>query len=467
VEAGGGHKEVDTAAASRRTKVASRPRSRLLSSCLSFFGLASLSYLLGAAVVFFDLPTSTFLRRAFVGGATWYQLKHTAPPAKEERPTVSVGRIDKPDKTFDGFTLCLFGLNCRAVLVNMRGEMVHEWHKPFSSIWPDPPHLRGPIDDDGVSFYGGQAYPNGDLLVVMEGPPDIKNPAVGFGLAKLDKDSHILWSYPANCHHDLDIGEDGTIYALSSAMLHRLPEGAPKYIPTPCMVDFVEIISLDGKRLKRISLLDAFKDSPYAALLCPLLRPRFGGIPPPGTARSAVLDDLLRRDVFHANTVKVLSRKLAPKFPMFKAGQLLISARHMHTIAVLDPDSEKVVWAARGPWGAQHDPTFLDNGHLLIFDNLGSPWTSRVLEYDPRTQALPWSYPDENDTPFSCLLRGACQRLPNGNTLIVNTNAGEMFEVTAHHEVVWSCSSGAELWHARRYTADQLPFLEGKARARP
>jgi hypothetical protein len=434
---------------------------------LTLFGLASLSYLLGATVVFFDLPTSTFLRRAFVGGATWFQLKHASSPAGEEMGPVSVGKIDKPNKTCDGFTLCFYGVNCRAVLLNMRGEVVQQWQIPFSSIWPDPPHLRGPIVDDTVGFHGGQVCPNGDLLVVMEGPPDIKNPANGYGLVRLDKDSHLLWTYPANCHHDLDIGEDGTVYAISSAMLDSLPEGAPKTIPTPCMIDFVEIISPDGKRLKRISLLDAFRDSPYAALLCPLLRPRFGNLIPPGTPRQAILDDLVRRDVFHNNAVKVLSHKQAPKFPSFKAGQLLISARHLNTIAVLDPDTEKVVWAARGPWGAQHDPSFLDNGDLLLFDNLGSPWTSRVLEYDPRTQALPWSYPDEKDAPFFCPQRGACQRLPNRNTLIVNSAAGEMFEVTANHELVWSCSCGAELHHARRYTPDQLPFLAGKALARP
>ena len=30
--------------------------------------------------------------------------------------------------------------------------------------------------------------------------------AVGYGLVKLDKDSNILWSYPAGVHHDVDVG---------------------------------------------------------------------------------------------------------------------------------------------------------------------------------------------------------------------------------------------------------------------
>jgi hypothetical protein len=39
--------------------------------------------------------------------------------------------------------------------------------------------------------------------------------------------------------------------------------------------------------------------------------------------------------------------------------------------------------------------------------------------------------------------------------------------VTPGREVVWSCSCGVELRRARRYTAEQLPFLKGEQRARP
>src|SRR5262249_59952779 len=135
---------------------------------------------------------------------------------------------------------------------------------------------------------------------------------------------------------------------------------------------------------------------------------------------------------------KVVSSALAPKFPQFKAGQLLVSPRHLDAIAVLDPDSGKAVWAARGPWHAQHDPSFLDNGHLLLFDNLGSPGGSRVLEYDPLTQSFPWTYPGEKGQPFLSRIRRMCQRLSNSNTLIVNSVGGEAIEVTPRQQVVWS-----------------------------
>ena len=145
----------------------------------------------------------------------------------------------------------------------------------------------------------------------------------------------------------------------------------------------------------------------------------------------------------------------------------ILTERHLDAIAVIDVASGSVVWAARGPWRAQHDPTFLDNGRLLIFDNLGSPRTSRVLEYDPQTQAFPWSYPGEDGAPFRSYERGMSQRLPNGNTLVVDSVGHTILEVTRDREVVWSCSCPEAIHCARRYGPQQLHFLKGDAHVRP
>jgi hypothetical protein len=446
-------------------------RRNLLSRLLPLFGVASLGFLLGAATMFFDLPSSAFLRRAFAGGVAWYEVKPPLPHNHHRQSPPTAGPVDRPDKTCDGFTLCMYGGGARAVLVNMRGDVVHQWHVPFSKVWPDPPHLRGPIDDAVIYFNDGHIYANGDLLVVIEGPIDLKNSSNGFGLAKLDKDSQVVWKYAEKCHHDVDVGDDGTLYAIVNEILWSVPQGLEQ-IPTPCMVDVVHIISPAGKLLKKIPILEAINDSPYAALLGAFAKPMgiVAGRPAGGAgAMTSPFDkDTRNRDVLHTNAVRVLNRGLAPKFPMFKAGQLLISPRNLDAIAVLDPETGKLVWAARGPWRAQHDPSFLANGHLLLFDNLGSPAGSRVLEYDPRTQAFPWSYPGVEGKAFLSRIRGMSQRLANGNTLIVNSDGGEVFEVTPEREIVWSCSSGGiEFNRARRYMPEQLPFLKGDQRARP
>ena len=90
-----------------------------------------------------------------------------------------------------------------------------------------------------------------------------------------------------------------------------------------------------------------------------------------------------------------------------------------------------------------------------------------MLEYDPRTQAFPWSYAAENSPPFLSSERGMNQRLPNGNTFIVNSEGGEMMEVTPGREKVWSYSCSGFINAGRRYSAAQLPFLKDGLRPRP
>jgi hypothetical protein len=158
---------------------------------------------------------------------------------------------------------------------------------------------------------------------------------------------------------------------------------------------------------------------------------------------------------------------------------VLLSARAIDTIAVLDLDTRRVAWAARGIWKAQHDAEFLDNGHLLLYDNAGSAEQTRVLEYDPLTQAIPWAYSNENSTRFRALTRGMKQRLLNGNTLIVDPDNRRIFEVTRGKELVWEIvcplptvpqnqrAKNHAITSARRYGANELTFLKGIARPRP
>jgi Arylsulfotransferase (ASST) len=284
----------------------------------------------------------------------------------------------------------------------------------------------------------------------------------GFGLAKLDKDSNLVWRYSANVHHDVEVAEDGTIYAVRQRYVRRPIKGL-EFLPYPCVADDAIVLSPDGEEKQVIPLLEAFRDSNYAPLLGQLAQPETSGIGKP----LRLEEEEHRRDVLHTNHVEVLPARLADKFPMFKPRQLLMSSRRLNTIFMLDPESSSLVWAAQGPWRGQHDPRFLDNGHLLIFDNLGlGQRGSRVLEYDPATQAIPWCCSGESDIEFFSNERGLSQRLPNGNTLIVPSHANRLLEVTASKELVWSCELPSCVHYARRYAGDELAFVKKEARPR-
>jgi hypothetical protein len=353
----------------------------------------------------------------------------------------------------------------QAFLVNMRGEVIHRWAIPFSKVWSSPPHIRGPVKDELVSFFYCHPYPNGDLLVVFHG---LEQRANGYGLAKLDKDSNVIWKVPRNIHHDVDVGEDGTIYAIAHEVVQKMPPGL-EGVPTPALVDELIMLSPDGELLRKpIPILEAFRDSPYAPLLGALGAGNERELPTEVNRRrffDGVPDNI--HEPLHMNCVRVLPRRLAKKFPRFQEGHVLFSLRSLDTVAMLDPEKKVVVWAAQGPWRAQHDPHFLDNGHLLIFDNVGSARGSRVLEYDPNTQAFPWSYPQANNYPILTRERGMSQRLPNGNTLIVSSEQGKILEVTPSRETVWSLFTHRFVNSARRYSPEYLTFLSRGTHARP
>ncbi|MGH7135870.1 MAG: arylsulfotransferase family protein, partial [Pirellulales bacterium] len=374
--------------------------------------------------------------------------------------------VDLPAKTFDGFTLytCVSDKDTgtKAFLINMQRQVVHRWEVDVGKIRHGRHGTRQ--IDPSVCFFSSYLYPNGDLLVVLRG-------FKVSGLLKLDAESNVLWFRSENIHHDVDVAEDGTIYAVEKKACAAPPDGLER-IPGPCTDDRVLAFSPDGELLREpISLLKAFADSPYAALLSSLEEPNPKHQPPPESTAPRVLEPPPQiaglRDTLHTNCVRELPRKLASKFPAFEAGQILVSLRNPSVLAMLDPFQGHIVWATRGPWLAQHDPQFLDNGHLLIFDNLGSPSGSRVLEYDPQTRAIPWSYSGTGGSTFYTSERGMNQRLPNGNTFILDTEGGTMIEAAPDGEPVWSYSIDRVIASARRYAPEQLHFLPPGTHARP
>ena len=142
-------------------------------------------------------------------------------------------------------------------------------------------------------------------------------------------------------------------------------------------------------------------------------------------------------DIFHTNTVELLDGHFAERSPIFKAGNVLISVRELNVIAIVDLEAEAVVWALSGMWCRQHHPTMLNNGNMLLFDNLGHGGRSKVIEFDPLTQEVVWSYGTTPSEDFFSKTCGTCERLPNGNTLITESDNGRAFEVTPDNEIVW------------------------------
>jgi hypothetical protein len=180
--------------------------------------------------------------------------------------------------------------------------------------------------------------------------------------------------------------------------------------------EFVAVLEPDGRLRRTVSLYDAFRNSPYAPLLARVAR---GG------------------DIFHTNTLTILDGSLAARWPLFARGRALVSMRNIDTVAVVDLERTTVVWALTGLWRAQHQPSLLPSGRLLVFDNAGRAGRSQVLELDPWTQQVAWRYPSKPGVDLASATSGSTERLPNGNTLVTESTAGRALEVTAAGDVVW------------------------------
>ncbi len=457
---------------------------------VSLLAVVFLSYVAGAAAQFLDLAGADYMRKAFSGALALNEREFHTPDlgGSEDLLKCVAVTTDVPPRTCDGFTLVTTTESSRATLLDMRGGIVHRWELPFRRAWPTPPHVRRPVADSRVHWFRCYLYPDGGLLAVYHANGDTP---YGYGLARLDRDSHLLWTLSENVHHDVDVGDDGTIVTLTQKYDDMAHDGS-KSIGRRQLADYLVVLSPQGKKLKEIAILEAFRASPFAPLLSVLDVPRAKGSPPNAISPvnfalggfetlnvlAPLPHDPAHGDLLHVNSVKVLHRSLAARFPLFKAGEVLISVRNLDVIAVLNVDTGRVVWAARGPWRRQHDATFLESGALLVYDNLGSLAQSRILEYDPRTQIVNWSYPGEQSEPFQAFLRGSSQRLGNGNTLIVDPDNQRILEVTPDQQCVWECSCPVRpleepalpfhcaITSARRYAPD-LPFLKGEVRARP
>ncbi len=318
-------------------------------------------------------------------------------PAPEQK-SVTVHRRDAVQA---GFNLVVSGHAPEAALLDMDGRLLHRWRRAFYEVWPRSERKTGLRKRR--YWRRAHLFPNGDLLAIFD----------GLGLIKLDRDSKLLWAYDGGAHHDLFVLNDGTI-----AVLTRERQINPIVSESdPIDEDYITFLDADGKELRRVSLLEAVADSEYVGWL----------------------EEMPRRkgDVFHTNTLEVLDGRLAAVSDAFQAGNVLVSMPVIHAIAVVDLEAERIVWGLRGGFRFQHQPTVLDSGRILFFDNLGTPKRSSVLEIDPATGQVLWRYQADRPGDFYSFCCGSNQRLPNGNTLITESDAGRAFEIDADREIVW------------------------------
>lgn len=314
------------------------------------------------------------------------------------------------NRTYPGYNLCCSTRLCLVELIDPTGQVIHAWQFSPCYRW------------DKFTL-----FPNGDLLVAAKYlPAGIEHPREEdrqqfletLFLLKLSWHGEVIWKSAHPVHHDVEITPRDHILTLTT-IFRRIPAINAQ---VDIRDDFIALFSLDGTPLDEISLCDVLHAHP------------------PFTFASRKINESRNEiDLLHSNSTEWMRHEhLATKHPIYAPSNVLVCIRHQDTIAVIDWDKKKTIWTwGQGMISGPHDATVLENGHILLFDNgLDRGW-SRVLELDPVTEKIAWEYKAPHPPDFFCTRRGTNQRLPNGNTLIANSDRGHAFEVTSEGKTVW------------------------------
>jgi hypothetical protein len=322
-----------------------------------------------------------------------------------------------PSKSFRGYNFYCSKIAPTVWLIDMAGRPVHEWESE------GPGKLKYAI-----------MLTNGDVLMLHR----------FLGLRRFDWNSELIWSKMIRAHHDVTELPDGSFYALSTETVRY----------RGLMVTFPVIIHLSSngdeirrwssnehmEEIKSVFDLRSFLDTRLDSLLAETDSAALYAKLKEGEEDERVrLGGEKRFASFHANTVGVL-----PATPSgladerFREGNVLVCFRNVNQIAVLDSATWKVLWAwGEGELQWPHDPTMLESGNILIFDNGVDRKYSRIVELNPISGEIEWQYVADPPESFYSEVEGSSQRLPNGNTLICESAKGHVFEVTSDGEIVW------------------------------
>ena len=310
--------------------------------------------------------------------------------------------INKTWKAYNGYTLFTSLGQNKATLISMSGRVMHEWSIPDMSI------------------LFADLQPNGNLICschLPDGPLADLECASGM-LMEIDWEGNVVWKYKdPYMHHGFYRMKNGNILILKWAKVQKdlsskVCGGYPGSERDGVMWgDVIQEITPNGKIVWEWV---SFKHlSPENDIICPVC-----GRDQWGNANSCV--------------------EMAD-------GNIAVCFRRLNIICGIDKVTGKIDWR----WGLHEisHPSYItltENGNPLLFDNgfhgegIHHPY-SRIMELDPKTRKVIWTYRDkDNDNiGFYSGFMSSCQRLPNGNTLIVESNTGRIFEITVGGEIIW------------------------------
>jgi len=319
-------------------------------------------------------------------------LTHTKEKADETEK--GVVKYD-PELAFEGYNLY------KNKLIDMKGNIVHLWLRPAI-----------------LSITLNKEY----VIILSQ-----DNTLIGM----YDWNSNVIWEKNLISHHGIGLSSDNTIL-IPSKEVHE-------YNGRKVEFDLIIELSQDGEEISRWSTYENFDHIKKFHEPSELDKPAYVHI---SSKKDLINISLIVGgdfDYYHLNSIQVLPETpIGKKDTRFQAGNWLLSFCYVNLIVILDKETKEIVWSwGTGELERQHSPIMLDNGNILIYDNGFNREYTRIIELDPVKKEIIWEYKSYPPESFFSSSRGYAQRLPNGNTLITDSESGRAFEITKNGKIVW------------------------------
>jgi hypothetical protein len=305
-------------------------------------------------------------------------------------------------KTCPGFVLYTPMNGDTTILLDCKGNHIHTWKHDYRGNY-------------------GYLLPNGNLFMTGKTRDETWDLLPGWNnfkggiLQELDPQGNIVWEHrdPFQ-HHDGRRTEEGGAIYLSLEKLPRniasqVKGGLPGSDEDGMWADTIVEVDAEGNTVWTWSAAE------HLDFESDILPPNF-----------------TRYEWSHGNTIVPVGED-----------RVMVSFRSISVVGIISKRSGEFVWKIGSEILAQqHDPSILDNGNVLVFDNgilkrdISRPY-SRVIEIDPRTNEIVWEYSESPYYNFYSPHISGARRLSNGNTLITEGAFGRMFQVTMEGEAVW------------------------------
>lgn len=340
---------------------------------------------------------------------------HFLRPALHEGKGVTINETANPDDL-----ILLSGFledDNKARLMRRDGTVLAEWRMRASEIYKDTSFFRQPpMTDWNAITHGTIITPDGDIVFSFESG----------GLVRMDRCGAVKWAATDITHHSPNWMSDGGIVVSGG----RYIDGSAK-IPWPFegpyWEDLVFKFDANGHKIFEKSMTSLMIENGMQSWLTST-----------GQFQTRVNGE------FHLNEVEELQPAMAADFPMFEAGDLMMSLRNRNMILVTDANVTKIKWWKVGPFVRQHDPDFVKGGKITLFDNhsddsltAAHAGGSRVWEIDPATNQARTLYGGRDGERLNSPERGTQQLLPDGDLMITEAQQGRSLEVTPAGKIVW------------------------------